>query len=142
MRNKGDGSLSLASDFLELTHNQIFMTTIYGIKNCDTMKKAFTFLDNKGIEYEFVDVKKEPLSREEIARFAYLVGIDTLVNRKGTTWRKLEIGDKELSDDELIDLLQEHQTMIKRPVLEHDDSVMVGFDEDAYEHLFSEEEED
>lgn len=118
------------------------MTTIYGIKNCDTMKKAFTFLDNKGIEYEFVDVKKEPLSREEIARFAYLVGIDTLVNRKGTTWRKLEIGDKELSDDELIDLLQEHQTMIKRPVLEHDDSVMVGFDEDAYEHLFSEEEED
>lgn len=106
------------------------------------MKKAFNFLKEKGIKYEFVDVRVEPLSREEIERFAYLVGIDTLLNRKSTTWRELGIGNKDLSESDLVSLIQEHQTLIKRPVLEHEDSVMVGFDVDAYEHMFSEEEED
>ena len=115
------------------------MTTIYGIKNCDTMKKAFNWLNEHDIEYNFVDVKKSPLSIEEIARFAYLVGIDTIVNRKGTTWRKLELGNKELSEDDLIQLLSENQSMIKRPVLEYDETVMIGFDEQAYEYLYLEE---
>lgn len=84
-------------------------------------------------------MKVTPLSRDEIARFAYLVGIDTLVNKKGTTWRGLELGDVELSDDDLIDLLTEHQSMIKRPVLEFEESVMVGFDAEAYAYLFLEE---
>lgn len=115
------------------------MATIYGLKNCDTMKKAFKWLDSNAIEYTFVDVKKTPLKREQIARFAYLVGIDTLVNRKGTTWRTLNLGDKELSDEQLLDLLFENQSMIKRPVLEAFDSVMVGFDVDSYSYLFLEE---
>ena len=95
------------------------------------MKKTFDWLKERGTEYEFIDVKKAPLTKDEIAHLAHIVGLDTLVNRKGMTWRKLGLSGQDLSDAELIDLLVEHQTMIKRPVVVKDHAVIVGFDEDA-----------
>jgi arsenate reductase (glutaredoxin) len=111
---------------------------IYGIKNCDTMKKAFKWLNEHEIEYTFINFKETPLSIIEIERFAYFVGLDTLVNRRGTTWKMLDLGNRDVSDEELIYLTFENQTLIKRPVLELDGSIMVGFDADAYEAFFEE----
>jgi len=109
---------------------------IYGIKNCDTMKKAFNWLNDHNIEYTFINLKETPIEINEIERLAYFVGLDTLVNRRGTTWKKLDLQNQELNDDDLIQLTFENQTMIKRPVLEVDGSILVGFDSDAYEAFF------
>lgn len=119
------------------------MTTIYGIKNCNTMKKAFAWLDENEVEYEFRSVKKNPLSEEELERFVHYVGINTLVNKRGMTWRKLGLAKKDdLTDEDLFEALLENQTMIKRPVVEMGESVMVGFDEEAFEHFFAEDQDD
>lgn len=104
------------------------------------MKKAFSWLDEHDVLYSFRDFKKDPLSKEELKDLAKLVGIDTLVNRKGMTWRKLGLSGKKLSPSGLIDQLYEHQTMIKRPVVITDDqSVFVGYDEEAFSRLISKE---
>jgi|AntRauTorcE11898_2_1112593.scaffolds.fasta_scaffold24530_3 Spx/MgsR family transcriptional regulator len=118
------------------------MTTIYGIKNCDTMKKAFTWLDEHEVEYEFRSVKENPLSEEELERFVHYMGIETLLNKRGMTWRKLGLAKKEdLTEDDLFEALLDNQTMIKRPLVEMGESVMVGFDEEAFEHFFADEDE-
>lgn len=114
--------------------------TVFGIKNCNTMKKAFRWFEENEIEYEFIDVKKDPLTIDELASFSYLIGIDTLLNKKGTTWKKEGL-THHASDEELLNWLSEHQTAIKRPLLLVDESVMVGFDEDAYKSLLLSEEE-
>lgn len=108
------------------------MFKVFGIKNCDTMKKTFKWLDAHDVAYEFTDLKKTPFSFNELKVIAELVGLDVLINRRGTTWRKLGLSDKELSSDELLAILKDHQTMIKRPVIiGEDNSILVGFDEDA-----------
>ncbi len=108
------------------------MITVIGIPNCDTIRKTRKWLDEKKVEYAFVDVKKEPLTRSELIELASMVTFDTLVNRRGTTWRSLALGDVELDDQQMLDLLEKNQTMIKRPVLVNEEgAVMVGFDEDA-----------
>lgn len=99
------------------------------------MKKAFRWLDSNTIDYTYIDVKKDPVDREDLVSLAYLVGLDTLLNKKGTTWKKEGLVNS-ASDDELIDWLFSHQTAIKRPVLMVDDTVLVGFDEDAYKSIF------
>lgn len=114
------------------------MVQILGIKNCDTMKKTFKWLEANDFDYDFRDVKKDPLEIAEIRSLAGRVGIDVLVNRRGRKWRSLEIGDLELSDDQLIELLHEHQTMMKRPVVVVGDAVMVGFEESALETFLEE----
>ncbi len=114
------------------------MLTIIGIKNCSTIKKTLAWLDEQGVDYSFRDVKKEPLNDEELAGFAMRVGIDTLVNRRGMKWRSLGLSGKDLSDEELLELLAEHQTMIKRPLVSADEAAMVGFDEDALESFIDE----
>jgi Spx/MgsR family transcriptional regulator len=114
------------------------MLQIIGIKNCDTMKKTFKWLEANNFDYDFRDVKKNPLNLDEITSLAGRLGIDVLLNRRGTKWRSLELGDAELTDQQLIALLQEHQTMIKRPVVVVGDAVMVGFDESALETFLEE----
>lgn len=109
------------------------MIEVYGIKNCDKIRKTKKWLEDNDIEYEFFDLKKEPLSREELEEFVYRVGLDTLINKRGTTWRKLDFKDKELSDEEMFEMLLENQTMIKRPVLISGEAILVGYDEDAFE---------
>lgn len=109
------------------------MIQVYGIKNCSKVRDTFSWMKENNVEYEFVDLKKEPLSREELQSFADAVGLDVLINRRGMKWRQLGLKDKNLSDKELFEELLEHQVMIKRPVLVKEDSMLVGYDEDSFE---------
>lgn len=109
------------------------MLKVYGIKNCNKVRDTFKWLNENEIEYEFINLKKEPLSEGKLDEFVHKVGLDVLINKRGTTYRNLGMKDKDLSEDELFDVLLENQTMIKRPVLELDDAVMVGYDEDAFD---------
>lgn len=109
------------------------MIEVYGIKNCDKVKKTFKWLNENDVDYHFFDLKKEPLTREELEEFVHRIGLDVLVNKRGMKWRQLGLKDKNLSDDELFEQLLEHQVMIKRPVLVHEEAMLVGYDEDSFE---------
>jgi len=109
------------------------MLKVYGIKNCNKVRDTFKWLEENDVDYEFINLKKEPLSEGKLDEFVHKVGLDVLINRRGMTWRNLGLKDKDLSEDELFDVLLENQTMIKRPVLELDDAVLVGYDEDAFD---------
>jgi len=109
------------------------MIKVYGIKNCNKVRDTFKWLKKNDVEYEFIDLKKEPLSEGKLDEFVHKVGLDVLVNRRGMKWRQLGLKDKNLSEDELFDELLEHQVMIKRPVLEKGEAILVGYDEDSFE---------
>ncbi|HLW04455.1 MAG TPA: arsenate reductase [Azoarcus sp.] len=110
---------------------------IYGIKNCTTMKKAFGWLDEAGVAYDFHDYKKADIETETLARWCAAVGHDALINRRGTTWRKLTPEQQAIhSDAEAIALMQAHTSMIRRPVIEADGELLIGFDADAYSAKF------
>lgn len=112
--------------------------TIYGIKNCDTMKKAFAWLDGQGVGYDFHDYKKAGVTREALTRWCDAAGWDKVLNKAGTTFRKLPDEAKaNLDQDKAIALMVEQPSMIKRPVLETGDrSVEVGFKPDRYAEIF------
>lgn len=112
-------------------------TILYGIKNCDTMKKARTWLDGHGVSYTFHDYKTAGIDREHLERWAKQVGWETLLNRAGTTFRKLPEADKEgLTEAKAIALMLAQPSMIKRPVLEHGRKLLVGFRSEAYAEVF------
>jgi arsenate reductase len=113
--------------------------TIYGIKNCDTMKKARAFLDKKGISYAFHDYKTQGIARGKLESWAKKVSWETLLNRAGTTFRKLPDTDKQgLSERKALALMLAQPSMIKRPVLElAGGTIMVGFKPDDYAALQS-----
>jgi len=112
--------------------------TIYGIKNCDTMKKARAWLDDHGVAYAFHDYKAAGIDRATLERWAGQVGWEVLLNRSGTTFRKLAEADKaDLNQDKAIALMLEQPSMIKRPVLDVDGQLLVGFKPDAYAAKFS-----
>lgn len=111
------------------------MITLYGIKNCNKIRDTKAWLESNSVDYTFVDLKKEPLGREELEEAARKVGLDVLINRRGMKWRQLGLAKKELSDEELFEQLLEHQTMIKRPLLTNGDAILVGYDEDAFEEF-------
>lgn len=112
------------------------MTTIYGIKNCDTMKKARAWLDGNGVAYDFHDYKTTGIDRGRLEGWAKKVGWEVLLNRAGTTFRKLPDADKDgLTEARAITLMLAQPSMIKRPVLERDGKVIVGFKPDAYTSL-------
>jgi arsenate reductase len=107
--------------------------TIYGIKNCDTMKKARGWLDAHGVKYEFHDYKSEGIARDRLKAWSDEVGWETLLNRAGTTFRKLPDADKEgLTEKKALALMLEQPSMIKRPVLDLGKKRLVGFKEDVY----------
>ena len=112
------------------------MTTIYGIKNCDTMKKARAWLDKKGVAYGFHDYKASGIDRARLEGWARKVGWEVLLNRAGTTFRKLPDEDKEgLTENKAIALMIAQPSMIKRPVLEGGGKLLVGFKPEQYETL-------
>ena len=121
--------------------------TIYGIKSCSTMKKAFTKLDELGISYDFHDYKKQGIDKDSVQRWVDALGIDKVLNKRGTTWRKLDEEQKQAADsnmDKAIDLLVENTSMIKRPILEDriDDKnqgqkiLLCGFDANEFDANF------
>jgi Spx/MgsR family transcriptional regulator len=108
-------------------------TTIYGIKNCDTMKKAFTWLEKHGVAYDFHDYKKLGVTRTELAKWCQAAGWETVLNCAGTTFRKLPDADKEnLTQDKAIALMIANPSMIKRPVLETGGAIEIGFKPERY----------
>ena len=112
--------------------------TIYGIKACDTMKKARTWLDDRGVTYAFHDYKAVGIDRASLERWAGQVGWEVLLNRSGTTFRKLADADKtDLNQDKAIALMLDQPSMIKRPVLDVGGELLVGFKPDAYAAKFS-----
>lgn len=113
------------------------MTTIYGIANCDTMKRARAWLAEAGIEAGFHDYKKQGVDAAMLATWADRVGWERLLNRAGTTFRKLpEEAKAGLDREKAIALMIAHPSAIKRPVLVHGVAVEVGFDPDRYAALF------
>lgn len=114
------------------------MLKIYGIKNCSTMKKAFDLLNELGLTYEFHDYKKQAIDAETLKAWLDAKGAEIILNKKGTTWKKLteaEQQDALASETNLIQTLSAHSSMIKRPVLQTEHGILVGFDEAAYRAL-------
>jgi arsenate reductase len=111
-------------------------TIVYGIKNCDTMKKARAWLDANGVSYAFHDYKVAGIDRATLERWAASVGWETLINRAGTTFRKLPEQQKtNLTQAKAIALMLEQPSMIKRPVLERGKTLLVGFSPEKYAAL-------
>ena len=109
---------------------------MYGIPNCNTIKKAKDALTAKGLEFEFYNYKKDGIDAATLESWCSQVGWKTLLNQRGTTWRKLSADDKEgINQDKAIALMCTYPSMIKRPVLVVDDKVIVGFDEAVYAEL-------
>ena len=108
--------------------------TIYGIKNCDTMKKARAWLDDHGVKYDFHDYKSEGIGKDKLKAWSDELGWEALLNRAGTTFRKLPDADKEgLNEKKALALMLEQPSMIKRPVLDLDGKLVVGFKPDIYD---------
>ena len=113
------------------------MTKLYGIPNCDSVRKARQWLDGRGIAYVFHDFRKDGLDAKQVAAWVKQAGWETLLNRKGTTWRQLPTGQREgINAQRAQALMLEQPTLIKRPVLETGKHLEVGFDADHYTTLF------
>ena len=112
--------------------------TLHGIKACDTMKKARTWLDGQGIAYAFHDYKAVGIDAATLKAWAAKVGWEVLLNRSGTTFRSLPDADKQgLNEDKAIALMVAQPSMIKRPVLDVDGALVVGFTPDRYAAAFA-----
>ena len=108
--------------------------TVYGIKNCDTMKKARAWLDQHGVAYAFHDYKASGIDRPTLEGWSKSVGWQVLLNRAGTTFRKLPEADKaDLNETKALALMLAQPSMIKRPVLDRDGRLLVGFKPAEYE---------
>ncbi len=109
------------------------MTTVYGIRNCDTMKKARAWLDAHDVAYDFHDYKTSGIDEASLRRWVATLGWETLLNRSGTTFRKLPDTDRTgLDADKAIALMLAQPSMIKRPVLEKGETLIAGFKPDTY----------
>jgi len=114
------------------------MPTLYGIPNCDTMKKARRWLDEAGVSYDFHDYKKHGIDAATLKGWCKQVGWEVLLNRRGTTWRRLSATQKQdVNEARAIALMVEFPAMIKRPVLDVDGRIEVGFSAEKYAHLFA-----
>jgi arsenate reductase (glutaredoxin) len=116
-------------------HNE--MVRLYGIANCDTMKKARRWLDAHGVEYRFHDYKNEGVDETRLRRWVKQVGWESLLNRRGTTWRKLDDAIKaELNQASAIRIMLQNPAIIKRPVMEYGKVLLVGFSAEEYAGQF------
>ncbi|MCI5968812.1 arsenate reductase family protein [Helicobacter sp.] len=113
---------------------------LYGIKTCGSVKKAMQFLDAKGVEYTFIDLKKEKPTQEELESWVKQVGFGILLNKKGTTYKKLALKELDLSDAEIKEWLLKEPMLFKRPIVVYDkdskENVMVGFDRENYQRVW------
>lgn len=116
------------------------MATLYGIKNCDTVKKARKWLAEAGHEVTFHDFRADGLDSKRVTQWLKQLGTDALVNKRSTTWKQLNDDQKQQIQDQnhekIVGLLIENPTLIKRPVLETENNVQVGFKAEDYEATF------
>jgi arsenate reductase (glutaredoxin) len=112
------------------------MAVLYGIKNCDTVKKARTWLDTNGIDYQFYDYRVDGLTLEQLQGFADKLGWDAMLNRSSTSWRQLSAEQQDgLTENKALQLMLEIPTLIKRPILDIGDKLLLGFKPDTYQTL-------
>ncbi|GMQ92041.1 MAG: ArsC family reductase [Gammaproteobacteria bacterium] len=112
--------------------------TLYGIPNCNTVKKARDWLQQKGIDYVFHDFRKQGINKTLVQGWSSKVDWQTLLNRRGTTWRKLAIKNADkLGKADAIKIMCQHSSVVKRPVLVKGSRVWVGFDADIYNTIFA-----
>ncbi|HEU4487417.1 MAG TPA: ArsC family reductase [Povalibacter sp.] len=122
----------------DATEYQRMTVTLYGIRNCDTMKRARTWLDRHGVSYQFHDYKNAGIGRATLERWVGQVGWEVLLNRAGTTFRKLPPAQREdLDADRAVALMLAQPSMIKRPVIDMPDGLLVGFKPDVYAARFT-----
>jgi len=112
---------------------------VYGIKNCDSVRKARRFFKASGIDYEFIDFREIPVSETEIRQWLQKSDLKTLFNTRGTTYRTLKLKEMNLSDEEKIGWMAKENMLIKRPVAIFEKEVIIGYNESHY-HLFLEKE--
>ncbi|HGG60042.1 MAG TPA: ArsC family reductase [Gammaproteobacteria bacterium] len=114
------------------------MITLYGIPNCDTIRKARRWLDERGVDYRFHDFRKDGLERDQLQAWVDELGWETLLNKRGLMWRRLPEEKKaDLDEKRAVALLLEEPAMIKRPVLDLGDRRVVGFSPEDYAALFA-----
>ncbi len=114
--------------------------TLYGIKNCDSVKKAVKFLRSRNIDFEMVDFKLTSVGCETVDRWLQQIPVETLFNSRGTTYRKLELKKLNPNIEQKREWLCKENMLIKRPVIEcNDGKIIVGFDEELYKELFNEQ---
>jgi arsenate reductase len=112
------------------------MLKLYGIKNCDTVKKARRWLEDHGIEYQFHDFRQDGLYKKQLAAWVEQLGWEDIVNKRSTTWRNLSDKDKAIStNQQAIKLLLINPTLIKRPVVEKNKTLFVGFKEEEFKKI-------
>ena len=109
---------------------------MYGIPNCTSVRKAKGWLEEHGVVYTFVDLKKTPLTQEEVSAFMERVGPKAMLNRKGTKARILGIAKQELKDSQIIKWMTEEQLLIKRPLMSKGKKAWVGYDPAIFEKAF------
>ncbi len=109
---------------------------VYGIKTCGSVKKALKFFDDNKIKYEFIDLKKVSITKEKLDSWLKKVKIDVLFNNRGKKYRDLKLKDLNLNDEGKKEYLLKEYLLIKRPVIEFKDDVIVAFDEDKYKEIF------
>jgi arsenate reductase (glutaredoxin) len=113
------------------------MNTLFGIKNCDTVKKARRWLEDNHIHYQFHDLRNDGINREQVTQWIHIIGIDTLINKRSTTWKTLSDSHKIGLDAASADaLILEHPTLIKRPLLTTESGAYVGFSDTHYRTIF------
>ena len=114
------------------------MTTLYGIPNCNTIKKAKDWLNNQQIDFDFFNYKKQDITKALLKKWIKQVGWEGLLNKKGMTWRKLDVQQKENVDEtKAMQIMLDNPSIIKRPILEANKQILVGFIEEDYQQLFS-----
>lgn len=114
------------------------MIVVNGLKSCDTCRKARVWLTDEGIEHRFHDLRVDGMEADQLRRWLKAVGAERLVNKRGTTWRGLTERERAVtSEDEIVALLLAHPAIVKRPVFEIGDAVLVGFDDAARSALTS-----
>ena len=119
-----------------MSNNEI---KVYGIKACDTMKKAMIWLEGNGVDFSFHDYKKLAIDEPRLREWLTKVEWSELINRRGTTWRKLSEDQKaDVDNDAAVKLMLENQSLIKRPLLEKGDEIFLGFKPENYASIFSE----
>lgn len=112
------------------------MIKVFGIKNCDTMKKTFRWFEANGIDYQFIDYKKEAPTEALASVFLAAQHWENIINKRGTTWRKLDDARKQSMDTEqAIRLIIEQPSVIKRPIVLQGDTLIIGYDEAAFQQL-------
>lgn len=114
------------------------MIKLFGIKNCDTMKKAFTWLDAHGVAYEFIDYKKDGVVDSLLADWTQRAGWETLLNTRGMMWKRLSEDERaDVDETKALALMADYPTLIKRPLIDTGSDLLVGFDPERYESTFA-----